>query len=360
MNEIEKVRKEIDIIDAQILKLLETRAEIVKKITEIKNKNRKPIFDPSREKKIIEKLTAKEFNYLKKEDIELIMSTIFKIYRGLFRPLNIAFLGPEGTFTHQAALKKFGNKCNFISCKAVEDVFKEVEKGRCDYGVVPIENSMEGVVSHTVDMFLESNVKITSEVLLEIHHCLLSKESSIKKIKKIYSHPQAFAQCRKWISANLGEVEAIETESTASAVKKAKRMKNTGAIASEIASVLYNLPVLAEKIEDFSENITRFLVIGKKCSDETGKDKTSIIFSIKDKVGALYNSLYPFKEKGINLTRLESRPSKKRAWDYVFFVDFTGHKNNKKIKEALKELEKNCVFLKILGSYPMEGGKDEE
>ncbi len=358
MDEIEKNRKEIDEIDNKLLELFDLRAEKVKKITEIKNKNKKPIFDPSREKKIIDKLTTKKLKYLKREDIELIMNTIFKIYRGLFRPLNIAFLGPEGTFTHQAALKKFGNKCNFISEKAIEDVFKEVEKGSADYGVVPIENSMEGVVSHTVDMFVESNVKITSEILLEIHHYLLSKEKSIKAIKKIFSHPQAFSQCRRWILTNFGDVEMIEVESTTSAVKKAKKIKNSGAIASEIASYIYKLPILAERIEDFTENITRFLVIGKECPEMTGNDKTSIIFSIKDKVGALYNSLYPFKEKGINLTRLESRPSKKKAWDYIFFVDFIGHKDEEKVKEALMELEKNCVFLKILGSYPVEGGKN--
>ncbi len=358
MDDIEKIRKEIDEIDNQLLCLLEKRAENVKKITEIKTKSNKPIYDPSREKKIIEKHIEKKFKYLKKEDIELIMDTVLKIYRGLFKPLNIAFLGPEGTFTHQAALKKFGGKCHFIPSKAVEDVFKEVEKGRCNYGVVPIENSMEGVVTYTIDMFLESNLKITSEILLEIHHYLLSKEDSIKKIKKIYSHPQALAQCRKWILTNLKDVEMIETESTTSAVKKAKKMKNAGAIGSEIASSLYKLPILSEKIEDFTENITRFLVIGNDSPIITGKDKTSIIFSIKDKVGALYNSLYPFKEKGINLTRLESRPSKKKAWDYVFFVDFIGHKDEKKVKEALKELEKNCVFLKILGSYPMEGEKN--
>jgi len=354
MDEIERKREEIDQIDKKLLELLDLRAEKVKEITDIKNKNNKPIFDPSREKRIIEKHIEKRFKYLKKEDIELIMSTIFKIYRGFFKPLNISFLGPEGTFTHQAALRKFGNKCNFISAKTVEDIFKEVEKDRVDYGVVPIENSVEGVVTYTIDMFLESNLKITSEILLEIHHYLLSNESSLKKIKKIYSHPQAFAQCRKWLLSNLENVELIETESTTNAVKKAKKMKNTGAIGSEIASSLYKLPVLAEKIEDFTENITRFLVIGNDSPKMTGKDKTSIIFSIKDKVGALYDSLYPFKEKGINLTRLESRPSKKRAWDYVFFVDFIGHKDEDKVQSALEELEKNCVFLKVLGSYPLE------
>jgi chorismate mutase/prephenate dehydratase len=283
------------------------------------------------------------------------MESIFKIYRGMFREIKVAYLGPEGTFTHLAAMKKFGEKAKYIPVKTIDEVFREVEKKRVDYGVVPVENSIEGIVTHTLDVFLESDLKIISEISLEIHHYLLSKENSIDKIKKIYSHPQAIAQCRNWIGENLPEAEIFETESTISAVKKVMKEKNAAAIASEIASSMYNLNIIAERIEDFRENITRFLVIGSEFAEKTGNDKTSILFSIKDRVGALHDILSYFKEENINLTKIESRPSKKKAWEYVFFVDFIGHKDDINVKRALNNVEKVSVFLKILGSYPREG-----
>ncbi|HOK56504.1 MAG TPA: prephenate dehydratase [bacterium] len=356
MKELEKIRKQIDEIDEKLIELMNLRAELVKKVFEIKNKENKPLFDPSREKKILERLIKKNKGILKPEDIEVIMETIFKVYRGMFKEIVVAYLGPEGTFTHQAALNKFGKKARYISAKTIDEVFKEVEKERADYGVVPIENSIEGVVTHTLDVFIESDLKITSEILLEIHHFLLSKENSIDSIKKLYSHPQALAQCRNWISQNLPDAEIYETESTTSAVKKILNEKKSAAIASEIAASMYNLNIIAERIEDFRENVTRFLVVGKNYSEKTGNDKTSILFSIKDKIGALHDILVPFKKEGINLTRIESRPSKKKAWEYVFFVDFKGHKDEPNVKKALEKVKKSTIFLKILGSYPKEGG----
>jgi chorismate mutase/prephenate dehydratase len=356
MEELEKIRKEIDLIDEKLIELLNARAELVKKIFEIKSKKNKPLFDPSREKKILERLTKKSKGILKPEDIKVIMETVFKIYRGMFKEIVVAYLGPEGTFTHQAALIKFGEKARYIPVKTIDEVFKEVEKKRADYGVVPIENSIEGVVTHTLDVFIESDLKITSEIILEIHHFLLSREKTIRDIKKLYSHPQAIAQCRNWISQNLPDVEIYETESTTSAVKRILNEKKSAAIASEVAASMYNLNIIAERIEDFRENITRFLVIGNNFSEKTGNDKTSILFSIKDKVGALHDILVPFKKEKINLTRIESRPSKKKAWEYVFFVDFTGHKDEPNVKKALDKIKNSTIFLKILGSYPKEGG----
>jgi chorismate mutase/prephenate dehydratase len=356
MEELEKIRKEIDLIDEKLIELLNARAELVKKIFEIKSKKNKPLFDPSREKKILERLTKKSKGILKPEDIKVIMETVFKIYRGMFKEIVVAYLGPEGTFTHQAALIKFGEKARYVPAKTIDEVFKEVEKKRADYGVVPIENSIEGVVTHTLDVFIESDLKITSEIILEIHHFLLSREKTIRDIKKLYSHPQAIAQCRNWISQNLPDVEIYETESTTSAVKRILNEKKSAAIASEVAASMYNLNIIAERIEDFRENITRFLVIGNNFSEKTGNDKTSILFSIKDKVGALHDILVPFKKEKINLTRIESRPSKKKAWEYVFFVDFTGHKDEPNVKKALDKIKNSTIFLKILGSYPKEGG----
>jgi chorismate mutase/prephenate dehydratase len=355
MKKIDELRRKIDEIDEKLIELLNKRAEIVKEVIEIKEKEKKSIFDPSREKKIVERLINKNKGILKPEDLKIIMESIFKIYRGMFREIKVAYLGPEGTFTHLAAMKKFGEKAKYIPVKTIDEVFREVEKKRVDYGVVPVENSIEGIVTHTLDVFLESDLKIISEISLEIHHYLLSKENSIDKIKKIYSHPQAIAQCRNWIGENLPEAEIFETESTISAVKKVMKEKNAAAIASEIASSMYNLNIIAERIEDFRENITRFLVIGSEFAEKTGNDKTSILFSIKDRVGALHDILSYFKEENINLTKIESRPSKKKAWEYVFFVDFIGHKDDINVKRALNNVEKVSVFLKILGSYPREG-----
>jgi chorismate mutase/prephenate dehydratase len=355
MKKIDELRRKIDEIDEKLIELLNKRAEIVKEVIEIKEKEKKSIFDPSREKKIVERLINKNKGILKPEDLKIIMESIFKIYRGMFREIKVAYLGPEGTFTHLAAMKKFGEKAKYIPVKTIDEVFREVEKKRVDYGVVPVENSIEGIVTHTLDVFLESDLKIISEISLEIHHYLLSKENSLDKIKKIYSHPQAIAQCRNWIGENLPEAEIFETESTISAVKKVMKEKNAAAIASEIASSMYNLNIIAERIEDFRENITRFLVIGSDFAEKTGNDKTSILFSIKDRVGALHDILSYFKEENINLTKIESRPSKKKAWEYVFFVDFIGHKDDINVKRALNNVEKVSVFLKILGSYPREG-----
>jgi chorismate mutase/prephenate dehydratase len=355
MKKIDELRRKIDEIDEKLIELLNKRAEIVKEVIEIKEKEKKSIFDPSREKKIVERLINKNKGMLKPEDLKIIMESIFKIYRGMFREIKVAYLGPEGTFTHLAAMKKFGEKAKYIPVKTIDEVFREVEKKRVDYGVVPVENSIEGIVTHTLDVFLESDLKIISEISLEIHHYLLSKENSIDKIKKIYSHPQAIAQCRNWIGENLPEAEIFETESTISAVKKVMKEKNAAAIASEIASSMYNLNIIAERIEDFRENITRFLVIGSEFAEKTGNDKTSILFSIKDRVGALHDILSYFKEENINLTKIESRPSKKKAWEYVFFVDFIGHKDDINVKKALRNVEKSSIFLKVLGSYPKEG-----
>ncbi len=357
MKNLNDIRKKIDDIDRTVLDLLNLRAKKVREIAEVKNLHNLPPFDPSRERKIIDDLSSKNRGPLTGEDIELIMGTLFKIYRGMVRPMHIAYFGLEGTFAHQAALKKFGEKSEYLHCKTIDNVFREVEKGRADYGVVPVENSTEGVVTHTLDMFVESNLKITSEILLDIHHYLLSRETSLSKVRKIFSHPQAIAQCWNWIMDNIPDVKIIETESTAAAAKKVKAEKNAAAIGSLTASSIYDIGVLAEKIEDYSENITRFLVIGTSFTGKTGQDKTSILLSIKDKVGALHDILLPFRENRINLTRIESRPSKKKAWDYIFFFDFIGHKDDAPVKKALSRLEKESAFLKILGSYPT-GGKN--
>lgn len=349
---IENLRKEIDKIDLEILKLLNKRAKIVLEIGKIKQKTPSIVsfYSPEREKKLISKL-KQHTTILPKTAIENIFTEILHASRDLQKKLKITYLGPEATFTHLAALKTFGKYAEYLPLKNTADVFIEVEKGRSDYGVVPIENSTEGVINYTLDMFIESNLLICGEVNIPIEHCLLATSTSAH-IKKIYSHPQAFAQTRNWIESNFSHVELVEVSSTAEAAKMAQKDKNSAAIASEAAASIYNLKILAKNIEDIKENYTRFLIIGKSIAKKSGSDKTSIMLSIKDRVGALYDILKPFKENNINLTSIESRPTKKKAWEYVFFIDFIGHVDDKNVKKVLRRLEKLCVFVKVLGSYP--------
>ncbi len=350
---IDSLRKKIDKIDNEIVRLLLERAKIVKRISVIKKRKNLDVFSPERERKILERLKKISTSVLKESDIELIFKEIFSVFRSLETNLKVVYFGPQGTFTHLAAIKKFGKKMEYCSCESINEVFEMVDKDNADFGVVPIENSIEGVVNYTLDMFLDSSLKICAEILLDIHHDLLAN-CFLKKVKRIYSHPQVFAQCRKWLSGNLKNIELISCASTALAALKAKRDREGACIGSRILSSLYDLKILAKNIQDVNFNLTRFLVIAKKDSAPSGKDKTSLLFSIKDKVGALHDALYSFKKYKINLTKIESRPSKRKAWEYYFFVDFEGHRLDENVQKSLKELEKRCNFVKILGSYPKE------
>jgi chorismate mutase/prephenate dehydratase len=350
--EIKRLRKKIDEIDKKIIELLNKRAETSKEIGKIKKKGKKNIYVPDREKEIYTKISYNNKGPLLNNALKSIFREIMSASLSLEKTISISYLGPPATFTHIAAMKKFGLSVKYLDCANITEVFNEVEKGNADFGVVPIENSTEGAVSHTFDMFIDSELKICSEVYLEISHYLLSKEKNIKNIKKIYSNPQVFGQCRKWLEKNLPKAELIEVSTTSYAAKLASKRPNSAAIASNAASNLYNLNIIASKIEDVPYNITRFLVIGNLTTEPTGDDKTSIMFSIRDKVGALHEMLSPFKRHRINLTKIESRPSKRRAWEYYFFVDFEGHFKLPRIQKALNELQKNATYFKILGSYP--------
>jgi len=321
------------------------------KIGEIKNKEGTSVYSPEREEEIYQRIVRLNKGPLRSQSIKAIYREIMSSTLSLQKEVSIAYLGPPATFTHLAALKKFGSSVNYLPCANIEGVFKVVEKGEATYGVVPIENSIEGAVSHTLDMFIDFDLKICSEIFLEISHSLLSN-FPLEKIKKIYSNPQVFAQCRSWLNRNLPAAEMIEVSSTAKAAQVASSERYAGAIANVLSAQIYHLKVIKEDIQDNLHNITRFLVIGKNNVPETGNDKTSLLFSIKDRVGALYEMLLPFKKEGINLTKIESRPSKTRAWDYYFFLDLEGHCEQKKVKKVLKELENRCIFLKVLGAYP--------
>lgn len=348
---IEDLRREIDEIDSHFIELLTRRAEKVLKIAKIKEKEGGSYYSPGREKVIMDKLLAQNKGPLPDEELKEIIKTILRAYLSLQKKLKVVYFGPPATFTHLAAIKNFGRAAELIPAKNIREIFARVEKRQADYGVVPVENSTEGIVSHTLDMFLDSDLKICAEIILEIAHHLLGR-GKLEKVEKIYSHPQAIAQCRLWLEEYMPTVKLCEVESTAKAAQLALEEEGTAAIASEVAAGLYGLSILKAHIEDSPHNYTRFLVIGRDYAEPSGQDKTSILFSIKDRVGALYDMLSPFKIHGINLTKIESRPTKRKAWEYVFFVDFMGHKDDEPVKKALFELEERCFFLKILGSYP--------
>lgn len=350
--DLKTLRNKIDGLDAKIVQLLNERAAITLSIGHHKIANNQSIYAPEREKQVLERVKALSRGPMKSESFEAIYREIMSASLNLEKPLRIGYMGPEATFSHLAALKRFGSSVDYAACDNVTDVFNKVEHNECDYGVVPIENSIEGVVNHTMDMLVETDLKICSQIMLDVAHNLMAK-GALSKIKVVYSHPQVFGQCRQWLSANLPLAEQVAVVSTTKAAQLAAKTKNSACIASELAATMYKLPILKKNIQDSAHNITRFLVISNNDVPATGKDRTSLVFSIKDKVGALHAMLSPFMKHKINLTKIESRPSKKRAWDYYFFVDCQGHQNDPKVAQALNELEGMCKFLKILGSYPV-------
>lgn len=351
---LQPYRQEVDHIDQNILSLLNQRAQIVLKIGELKKKSHQEVFAPVREKNLIDNLVRKNPGPFPPHALRAVFGEIVSASRVLQSPIKVAYLGPEATFTHLAALKSFGRSTDLIPETSISKVFDSVEHSRSQLGVVPIENSTEGVVGATLDCFLDSPLKITSEITLPISHHLLSRAKNIKSIQRIYSHAQALAQCRMWLERHLPQVPVIESDSTARAAEKAASDPHAAGIAGEHAAEIYGLNILKKHIEDNANNMTRFLIIRGETNpvQRTGHDKTSILFSVKDQVGVLYQMLKPFHDKKINLTKIESRPLKKKAWEYIFFIDMDGHIEDKKIAEAIRQLEKQCLFLKVLGSYP--------
>jgi len=351
MRELERLRKEIDEIDNEILKLLNKRANVVIGIAHIKRNEKTKFYSPEREREILERLTSLNKGPFPNNTLKVIYREILSASLSLEGPLRVAYLGPLATFTHLAALRHFGSSASFVPVDSIKNVFEVVEAERAEFGVVPIENSNEGVVSFTLDLFMDYDLKVSAEIMLEISHNLLSESGDKAKIKKVYSHPQATAQCRRWLESSLPGIPAFESTSTAKAAEIASRDDEAAAIASELAAKLYDLHFVERNIGD-RHNYTRFLVISKEGPPKTGRDKTSIMFSIKDRPGALHDILVPFKEAKINLTKIESRPSKRKAWEYIFFADIEGHIEDRKVRKALDGMKENCLYVKILGSYP--------
>jgi chorismate mutase/prephenate dehydratase len=346
------LRNAIDSIDNRILELLNERARYVMEVGRLKQAEMRDFHVPSREREIYERLTAANSGPFPNEAVRSVFREIISASLALEAPMRVAFLGPKATFSHLAAMQQFGLAAELVPQKSIPAVFEEVEKGRALYGVVPVENSTEGVVSHTLDMFMESELKISAEVLLEVSHFLLSKTGRMEDIKKVYSHPQPLAQCRKWLEENLPHIPVVDVASTTLAAQIVSEDYSAAAIASEYAASVYDLKVVRERIEDQVNNFTRFLVIGKKIADAGSEDKTSLMFAVKDEPGILYRMLEPFASRGVNLCKIESRPMKKKAWEYIFFLDLMGHVSDTNVQAAVEELKGYCQFVKLLGSYP--------
>ena len=346
---LDKLRKEIDKIDVELVKLLNERAKIVVEIGKLKSDG--PIYVPDREKKVFARIAEANKGPLPDKCLQAIWRELMSGSFFLERPLRIAYLGPEGSFTHTASMLKFGQSVEYEAVADIKSIFEEVSKGHCDLGVVPIENSSGGGVIESLDAFTETDVMICAEVYMSIHHNLLAN-CTFEEIDKVYSKPEVFAQCRNWLSATFEEAKTVAVASTARAAQLAAEEKNAAAIGSAVAAELYGLKVLRENIEDTSNNVTRFLVLSKEDAKPTGEDKTSLLFSTSHKAGALVDVLQEFRKHGLNLTNIESRPSRKREWEYYFFADFIGHKQEENVKVALEEAKQHCLQLSVLGSFP--------
>lgn len=350
-----ELRKQIDFIDDRLLELLNQRARCALRVAEIKAAQGEVdcFYRPEREIEVLRRMAGSNPGPLSNEAVTRFFREVMSECLALEKPLSVAFLGPEGTFTQQAAYKHFGHAIRATPVAAIEEVFRAVESGACRYGVVPVENSTEGVITHTLDNFLRSDVIIAGEVQLRIHHNLLSREPvDLARITEVFSHHQSLAQCRGWLDRRLPGATRTPVSSNAEAALRAANTSGTAAIAGEVAAELYGLVILESNIEDEPDNTTRFLVIGCQPVGPTGRDKTSLLLSTRNYPGALYRAIEPFARLGISMTKIESRPSRRGMWDYVFFIDVEGHQADPPVATALAELAEQASMLKILGSYP--------
>ncbi len=347
------LRKRIDGFDDKIVRLLNQRAEAALKIGKLKRGASHEVYVPAREKNVLSHVKSINTGPLDNSAITAIYREIMSGSLALEKDISIAYLGPVATFTHQAARSRFGMSVKTVSRDTISDIFGAVENGLADYGVVPIENSTDGAVIHTLDEFVTTPLKICAEIYLRISHHLMARIPR-NRIKRILSKSEVFGQCRNWLSREMPGVELIPATSTARAAETAAREKDSAAIAGALASEIYGLQILESDIQDLGCNMTRFLVIARQYGRSTGRDKTSILFSVKHEAGALHNALRSLKNYGLNMSKIESRPSRLKAWEYFFFVDIEGHAEDEPVKKALRDLKKHCAFMTILGSYPSE------
>ena len=353
--QLKQLRDKIDAIDSDLLKLVSARAGLAQQIGQLKNGSANVVYRPEREAQVLARLQKLNPGPLSNEHVARLFTEIMSLCRSLEAPLSVACLGPRGTFSEEAVLKRFGSAVTSGACDSIDDVFRSVESGAVGYGVVPVENSTEGAIGGTLDLLLQTPLKVCGEVPLLVHQCLLAKNTNLARIKKIYSHPQSFAQCHEWLNANLPHLSGaarIHAASNADAARLAAADKNAAAVAGKKAAELFGLTICAENIEDHPNNTTRFLVIGAQEVAASGKDKTSLVMSVKNRPGAVHDLLAPLAKHGVSMSRLESRPSRAGLWEYVFYVDIEGHQQDAKVAKALAELREKAAFLKVLGSYP--------
>lgn len=348
---LEALRARIDELDGEIVARLNERANCALEIGRIKQGSAQPFYVPERERRVFERLEQRNEGPLTDDGLRAVYREVISATRALEKTTSVAFLGPRDTFSHIAALRVFGASAEYHPMPSFGDIFTEVERQRIDYGVVPVESSIGGGVSGTLDMFITTSLKVVNEVLIHVNMNLLSK-AALEEITRVYSKDNALLQCRNWLRANLPRAELVETSSTADAAERAAKEPGTAAIASKLAAETYGLEIVMAHIEDEPHNFTRFFVMGRQSTKPTGKDKTAIVVSIQDRPGALYSLLLPFSEEGLTLTRIESRPSRQKAWEYVFFIDLLGHEADAPVRQALDKVAERSLNVKILGSFP--------
>ncbi|MDP1708011.1 MAG: prephenate dehydratase [Gammaproteobacteria bacterium] len=351
---LQALRARIDALDEKIQALVSERAACAQEVAEVKRVSgeHNDCYRAEREAEVLRKVLERNHGPLSNEEIARLFREIISTCRALEQPLSIAYLGPQGTYSEAAALKHFGHAVTALPVANIDDIFRTVESGTANYGVVPVENSTEGSVSHTLDMLMVSPLRICGEVELRVHHQLLCKSGTLAGAQRVYAHPQALAQCRVWLDSHLPGVDLLPVSSNAEGARRAAQETGAAAIASDLAASIYQLQTLAMNIEDESNNTTRFLVLGKQDTMPSGHDKTSLLVSTRNQSGALHHLLQPLAQHEISMTRIESRPSRQAAWEYVFFIDIEGHMQEPAVAAALKEIQSDAALLKVLGSYP--------
>lgn len=347
-----ELRKEIDALDNQMLEILNQRASLVQKVGHAKSRENSHYFTPEREYNVFQRLLSQNNGPLEADAVRAIFTEIISACRALEKPLIIAGLGPEGTFSHLACVSRFGRTAGFYPTENFAEVFSAVERSIADYGLVPVENSWAGVIPETLDTFMNSNLRVVSETFLPVTHNLLTRCESLEKIERLYSHFQPAAQCRQWLRNHLSHAKILEASSTARAAELSAEDEGSAAIATILAAERTGLPILCEHIEDNPSNRTRFWVLGYNEPAPTGKDKTSLMFSVQNRAGELVHALNAFDKFGVNMTMIESRPTKMEAWQYVFYVDVQGHIRDLAVEKAVSLLKEHSLFVRVLGSYP--------
>lgn len=347
-----KLRSRIDALNLKLLAMVSERARIAREIGRLKEVDGEGIYQPAREREVLERVVAANRGPLSAEQVRRIFVEVISACRALEHPVRAAYLGPEHTYSHEAARQRFGSSAEFLAQSSIPAVFQAIDNNRADFGVVPVENSTEGSVTLTLDLLIDTQLVIVGEILMPIHHALASFDGDPTEVRRIVSHQQSLAQCRNYLAMNFAHCEVEAMVSNAAAAQRAAREPGCAAIASVAAAAAYGLRVIAENIQDNAHNSTRFLVLGREAVERSGADKTSVLFAVPERVGALHAALSPFARNAINLTMIQSRPLRSSPWEYLFFVDLAGHRADARLKRALKALERQALFLKVLGSYP--------